>query len=65
MLVAKAYRALFVLHMDGVLRTVVQAGVANLAPIRKTHLITDRDVVRGADLRADTASDTLIPSYKV
>ena len=56
MLIPELYGTRFQRHMDRVLRAVVQAGVADLAVIRKRDLfLCHRDVVSRADPGTDAA----------
>ena len=57
--IAEARWAFFELHMDCVLRTVVETGITNLTAVRKMHLIHHRDIVRGTYFCADSAESTV------
>ena len=60
-LVAETEPALLLGDVDGSLRAIVSAGVADFAMVREDGLpAVDCDVVRWADLRADSAMNAVI-----
>ena len=48
-------------HVDSIFRTVVQAGIANLAMVREMYAaLIDGDIACRTDFRTDTAADAVV-----
>ena len=59
-LVAETNRVLLHLHVNRILRTVMKAGITDLAAVEKSHLFSHSDVICGADFGTDTAAGAAV-----